>query len=618
MITPNEINKKLWARVCPSTAETYPEPKDIAEAETHIKQEVYIENYKEGLIKLILKIENLNPMNLEEGEGEKFHKRQKELKETHTKKLQEIAEEKTIKINAKAGEETIKLYNKGKNLLRAEIPQIIALKERSKATEKVTQLIKFGYEIKTTRSDKNPEMWVYKEGIYQEEGETIIKAETRDLLGKLHTTTFANEVIAKIQADTYINQDYFFNQQNKFPYLIPVKNGILNIKTKEIEPFTPKMYFFNKINAEYNKKAKCPNFLKFIREIVEEPEEDIKTLQEMFGFSLVKEYKYEKAFMLYGARGRNGKSKLLQVLIELLGIENTASVSLQNIEKDQFILSQLHNKLVNISADITNEVINNTGNFKNLTGRDTIEANRKFKTPIKFKNYAKMIFACNELPPIKTNSDAFWLRWIRIKFPYQFLPIKELKNNPEAKIQNPEIISKLTTAEELNGILLWSLEGLRRLELNKDFSAKKTCDTTKSEWLRDSNSVSAFIMDNIEEDYDSKIEKKEFKINYLKYCKKHKIKSLSDKVIKITLEQDIGAITRYDQPWVDGQQIKISYWDGIKFKNKDSEDRKEGVFSPYGNNLILPIGENKPSFLSLLSLSNKNNENLLAKPKIFD
>ena len=232
------------------------------------------------------------------------------------------------------------------------------------------------------------------------------------------------------------------------------------------------------------------------------------------------------------------------------------------------------------------------------------------------RNYAKMIFACNELPPIKNNSDAFWLRWIRIKFPHQFLPAKELINNPEAKIQDPEIINKLTSPEELNGILTWSVEGLTRLEKNKDFSAKKTGDTTKSEWLRDSNSVSAFITDHIEEDYDSKIEKKEFKTRYLKYCKEHKIKILSDRVIKITLEQDVGAITRYDQPWVDGQQIKISYWEGIKFQNKDNKDRKDSVFTTYSKNLISHIVAKHPIFPIFPIFFNEKNTKKVEKSLI--
>ena len=57
----------------------------------------------------------------------------------------------------------------------------------------------------------------------------------------------------------------------------------------------------------------------------------------------------------------------------------------------------------------------------------------QYKDHIDFINYAKMIFSSNELPPISDLSDGFWLRWILIPFPYQFLPKKEINDLPEDK-----------------------------------------------------------------------------------------------------------------------------------------------------------------------------------------
>jgi len=160
------------------------------------------------------------------------------------------------------------------------------------------------------------------------------------------------------------------------------------------------------------------------------------------------------------------------------------------------------------------KTINNTGTFKALTGRDTIEADRKFKNTVRFVNYAKMVFASNELPPIRTNSDAFWLRWVIINFPNQFLPEKELKENPNAKLQDAELINKLTTEKELDGILNWSLGGLDRLEENKDFSTSKTSNEIKSEWLRKVIALVLLLWIISKKITIQKIEKKDFK-NFL-------------------------------------------------------------------------------------------------------
>ena len=102
-------------------------------------------------------------------------------------------------------------------------------------------------------------------------------------------------------------------------------------------------------------------------------------------------------------------------------------------------------------------------------------------------------------------------------------------------------------------------------------------DDVRRNWLRKSNSVMAFIEDEIQADYDRKIIKKDFKQIYVNYCKSHGIKALSDKVIKITIENEVGGVSSqitksdYAKSWV---------WEGIKFKNEvveQAEQREQGI-----------------------------------------
>jgi len=485
-----------------------------------------------------------------------------------------------------------------RNGIRPKILSKFLEKNNERATELIVHFLKRHYTFKTLQDDNQPETWVYQDGIYRENGVSTIKEEIRNLLQENYTTYKANQVVEKIQADTFIDKDEFFNNQNNYPYLIPVGNGLLDMKNEKLYDFTPEIYFFNKINAEYDPQADCPNFKKFLSEIVQNPDEDTKVIQEMFGFSMVKDYKYEKAFMLYGEKGRNGKSKLLEVLTTLLGAENTSDVNLQDIETEKFEIGTLQNKLINISADISDHALQGTGMFKHLTGRDTIQAQRKFKTSIKFQNYAKLIFAANELPPVNTDSNAFWLRWVLLKFPYQFLPQKEIRALPEnekdkVRLQDQDIINKLTTEDELNGILNWALEGLHRLDQQKDFSNTQTAEQIKIEYTRISNSVMAFIMDSVNEDYDGMIEKQEFKKAYLDYCKRFHLKPRGDKQIRITLENNMSVTTKRKQD----QFLDAYYWVGVNWKNH------QGHYDNYGfkfsrKNFISQGGIYSPSYFS--------------------
>lgn len=426
--------------------------------------------------------------------------------------------------------------------------------------------------IKCIRQDDKDEFWIYRNGIYLPEGKTYILEICDQLFHVAYSPQKVNNVCAKIKAKTFIDINDFFDQQMQYDNLVAVQNGIINLKTRELESFSHKYYFFNKLNMSYNKNSVCNNFIKFVKEITLQ-EEDYLVIQELFGFCLLKNYKFEKGFMFYGANGRNGKSKLLEILKEFVGRKNVSSVSLVEIEKKPFAICNLQNKLVNIGSDISNEALNFTGNFKKLTGRDTISADRKNKSYIDFVNYAKMIFTANELPPVNTLSDAFWLRWVIIEFPYQFLTKKEIDSLPIDKregvfLQDPDVTEKLTTPKEMEGLLNWSIDGLHRLLKNKDFSNKETAKENHLIWLRRSNSVSAFIFDEIIEDFDKKVSKTDFKKRYLSYCRINNIKTLSDKVLKRTIEAETGATDKRVDEKVEGVGFtKISYWEGISFKD---------------------------------------------------
>jgi len=494
---------------------------------------------------------------------------------------------------------------------KLELSRLLVKGERDRVSEALALYIKDKHTFKSIRNDDKKEVWVYCDGIYIPNGITYIEQDCRFILEQLYTTNMANRVISKIHTDTYIEQPDFFNKHEEDTYLLPVDNGILNLKTKKLIDFSPNYYFFTKLDIEYKENATCQRIIKFIKEITNN-EDDVKLIQEMFGFCLLKDYKYEKAFMLYGEHGRNGKSKLLELLKLMINPKNICGLSLKDIETNDFCISQLHGKLVNIGGDISNYSLKDTSKFKSLTGRDLIDADRKHKTRLYFKSYAKMIFACNNLPIPTEDSDAFWLRWVLIEFPYQFLPQKEIsvfdgENNSSIKLQEPSIIEKLSIKSELEGLLVWSIIGLDRLEKNKDFSNKATMKEIKTKWQRKSNSVSAFIQDEIIYSYGDNITKSDFRQSYNEYCTKHRIKKLGDKVIVITLQNKLGISSDYIY---DGSK-KIYIWENIRFK---SLSFKKMVMDKYN---IYEGAEIKEQDLYKLFSENKYNDTEI-KNKIND
>ena len=401
------------------------------------------------------------------------------------------------------------------------INNFLITKQQKPAVDQASNLILQEHHFKTMLD--NEEIWYYEKGCYYPTGETIIKKiiQEQDAISENLSSHFINEVIESVKRKTYIKREDF-----EAPiHLICVGNGIYDLKEKKLIEHNPKFYFKSKINIDYKTEATCPNIKKFIEDIVEQ--KHFRTLFEIPAYLLYRDYFYQKAIMLNGTND-NGKSKYIGLLEYFIGQKNFSSEELQQICHNIFSKAELFGKLMNSSADLPATIMENTGDFKKLTsGTDTISAQRKFGQPFQFKNYAKLIFSANEVPESKDTTDAFFKRWIIIDFPYRFvLGLKEPKDN--LKLADPNILEKITTKEEMEGLLYVCLGLLPDLLERGCFYNNPPVEEIKQRYLLKSNSAIVFIenelVDSIPEDvkdsdYEPFIEKEFLWKEYLAFCK---------------------------------------------------------------------------------------------------
>ena len=467
-------------------------------------------------------------------------------------------------------QEELQHSENNKESLRAPVLMLLASKQRREATESLTQAILSKYNIYTIREDDATEMWIHQNGIYVPKGKTFIKEFCREILEDAYTTHLASEVIMKIEADTYIEAEKFFN--NNVKHEVAVENGILNVVSQEITPFSPKKIYFNKLPITYQPLLKCNAVIQFFKDVLKH-KEDIVVMQELFGYLLYKENTFEVSFMLSGS-GRNGKGKTVELMKRMLGLDNICNLPIQQFERDNYAVGELLNKMANLAGDIDATTLKETGTFKTVTGRDPISAARKFMTRITFVPYSKMIFCANQLPRTYDMTEGFWSRWILIEYPFTFVDkavYDKMKEPGNTKLKDPNIIERIATKEELSGLLNWAMEGLTRLLQNNGFSNSKNTEELMNMWVRKSDSFSAFLMDCMKDDYDGYITKKELRQKYARYCKDHKIRVSSDKHIKHAFAER-GVVE--ERRSVDGQQVAV--WEGIVLKlcvnSKGSKD----------------------------------------------
>src|SRR3989344_1837184 len=329
------------------------------------------------------------------------------------------------------------------------------------------------YHLKTI-GERMRDIYFYKDGIYVL-GVNTVKAEIQRILRSLVSKHQKNEIVEKIKDSTTIDLKEFSADRD----LVNLDNGVLSIKTGEITEHDPKHLFFNKIATTYTKNANCPMIKKFLSEILDE--NDIPVIQEWFGYILYRSYFIKKAIIFVG-EGDTGKTTLLRLIEKFIGKDNVSGVSLQKITSDKFATINFYNKQINIYDDLSFKDINDNGAFKIATGGGSITAEYKFGEQFQFENYAKLTFACNKIPDVKDPNDvAYFGRWIIIHF--------------RNEITNPDkfLIDKITTPEELSGLLNFALEGLNRLLEKQKFSYNKAPHEIKKEMERSGSVIAQFV-----------------------------------------------------------------------------------------------------------------------------
>jgi phage/plasmid-associated DNA primase len=125
-----------------------------------------------------------------------------------------------------------------------------------------------------TLKDNPKEIYIYNSetGLYESEGYETLRAKIAYVLGNSYSENHARATIYDITAHTHVKREDFTAPIQ----FIPVENGVLDISKNPVEllDYSGKFYFTKKLPVTYNPKAKCPKFLKFLKEIL--PEEKFR------------------------------------------------------------------------------------------------------------------------------------------------------------------------------------------------------------------------------------------------------------------------------------------------------------------------------------------------------
>lgn len=247
---------------------------------------------------------------------------------------------------------------------------------------------------------------------------------------------------------------------NPVSRLVFFRNGALDVDTGELMPHNPENRNSNVLSCDYSPAATCKAWQSWLADIFASDLERVQLLQEIIGWSLITDnLGIQKAPIFIGAQ-RAGKGTILNVVSTLLN-DAAGAFQLPNLDNDK-VLAGMTQRNVVIDYDTASPDKKNSrqivGLFKAITANEPVSVKLLYtQVPFQGALNCKLLLASNTVPTMWDDSTATANRWLPLVFDRSFLGAEDTT------------LSK-RLVEELPGIALWALEGLRRLMSNGRFT----------------------------------------------------------------------------------------------------------------------------------------------------
>jgi putative DNA primase/helicase len=216
---------------------------------------------------------------------------------------------------------------------------------------------------------------------------------------------------------------------------------------------TPVFFSPNSLDYDFDLDAPpCREWLTFLARLWEGDEASVRTLQEWMEYTLLPDSSQQKIMMLVGPP-RSGKGTIARVHRCLIGEANVCNPTLSSLAGN-FGLQPLLGKTLAIISDARlshrTDLAAVTERLLSISGEDGQTVERKHLPAVDSKLPVRFMILTNELPRLTDSSGAIVSRMLVLRFTRSWLGREDIR-----------LTDRLMT--ELPGILLWAIEGWRRL-----------------------------------------------------------------------------------------------------------------------------------------------------------
>lgn len=327
--------------------------------------------------------------------------------------------------------------------------------------------------------------------------------------------------------------------------LIAFNNGVYDLVSGELKPFSPDIVITNKIPWNYVPEIYNELADHTLDKLACSDPAIRSLLEECIGYCFYRRNELGKAFILTGDKS-NGKSTFLDIIKAILGDRNISALDLKELG-DRFSTSMMFGKLANIGDDIGDDFLqgNQVATFKKVVTGNRIKAERKGQDPFEFNPFIKLLFSANDIPRMKDKTGAVLRRLVIIPFNATF--------SKDAPDYDPFIKYKLIQQDSIEYMIRIGLEGLKRVVTNNGFSKSDKVQSQLDEYEEENNPIIAFIRDTGVDMIENQPTNEVYK-RYQVFCADNSMQPMSNIVFSKQINKRLGFETAVSK--VGGKSIR--------------------------------------------------------------
>ena len=375
----------------------------------------------------------------------------------------------------------------------------------------------------------NGQLHLFKDGIYVAGQDEVEAAMIQ------HISSLSNA--KRSEVFKYLNLLLLENTEMAKPNFIAFRNGIYDLTTDTLNPFSPDIVITNRIPWDYNPAAYSELADKTLNKIACNDEQVRTILEECIGSCFYRSNTLGggKAFILTGDRS-NGKSTFIGMVQHLLDEKNISALDLKELDQ-KFQNTALFGKLANLGDDISDEFIVNASIFKKFVTGERVQVQNKGEKPFEFNNYAKFLFSANDIPRIKDKTGAVLRRLLIVPFNAEFS-----KDDPD---YDSNIKYRLQEQDVMEYLIVLGLKALKNVIKNQGFTESVKVKQQMKEYEESNNPILGFFEECQIEEFPIENEQtdKVFR-RYKEYCLSNNFNPMSKSEFSKQVCRKLGMMTK--------------------------------------------------------------------------